>query len=123
MLVTLEQVQERKEPIDCCGLKARRKDESTWIVWCEEYDDMEFDMSETDLKDFLNESQGKRYRKCIAWRVCAGNGYACFEMCDEWQRNKCTEQQDKDRAYKEVSGKAYELQPQDESEQFKKYIY
>jgi hypothetical protein len=100
MEVTLEQVQKRQEPIDCCGLKARRKDETTWIVWCDEYDDMEFDMSEIDLKDLLNLSQGKRYRKCIAWHFCAGNGYACFEMCDEWQRIKCSEQQEKDRAYK-----------------------
>jgi len=97
MLVTLEQVQERQEPIDCCGIKAKRKDETTWIVGIpEEYNDMEFDTSDVDLKDLLNVSLGKRYRKCVAWRVCAGNGYACFEICDEQQRNKCSEQQEKD---------------------------
>ncbi len=99
MEVTLDEITDRKEPIDFCGIKATRKDESTWIVWFEEYDDMEFDTSEIDLKDLLNMSQGKRYRKCIALRMCAGNGYACFEMCDEWQRNKCSEQQEKDRMY------------------------
>ncbi len=100
MEVTLEQISGRKEPIDCCGVKATRKDETTWIVGIpEEYNDMEFDTSDLDLKDLLNESLGKRYRKCVAWRVCAGNGYACFEMCDKHQRNKCSEQQEKDKMF------------------------
>jgi hypothetical protein len=99
MEVTLDEITDRKEPIDFCGIKATRKDESTWIVWCEEYNDMEFDMSEIDLKDLLNMSQGKRYRKCIAWRMCAGNGYACFEMCDEHQRSKCSKQQEIDEMF------------------------
>jgi len=36
---------------------------------------------------------GNRYKKCIAWHWAAGNGYACFEMCCEDQRNACCGQQ------------------------------
>jgi len=98
MQITLEQVIDRQEPIDCCGIKATRNGENSWIVWIsEEYNDMEFDMNSSELRNLLNVSLGKRYRHCIAWHNCAGNGYACFKMCDEHQRNKCYEQQGKDK--------------------------
>ena len=40
---------------------------------------------------------GKRYKKCIAWSQVAGKGAYCPDMCSEEQREKCYEQQMKDR--------------------------
>ena len=43
------------------------------------------------------ETDGIRYRKCIAWRVHGGCGHACFEMCDEKQRSACKDQHTTDK--------------------------
>lgn len=42
------------------------------------------------------EVNGKLYRKCVAWRASAGNGYACHEMCCDAQRQACSDQQETD---------------------------
>lgn len=45
----------------------------------------------------MNKSiSGESYRHCIAWRVKAGYGNACFDMCPKEQREKCSKQQDID---------------------------
>lgn len=40
---------------------------------------------------------GEKYKKCIAWRMYAGRGFACFEMCSTKQQDACNEAQAKDR--------------------------
>lgn len=104
MRVTIEEIEKRQEPIDCIGMKARRGGSKDWIVALEEYYnyEMEFDMSNIELLDTVNSNQGKRYRKCIAWHNSAGYNHACFEMCDEWQRNMCSKQQEEDKSESEA---------------------
>lgn len=99
MKVTMEEVLARTEPVECLGVKARRAGPNDWIVALEEYYnyEMEFNMTDAEFLELMNNNQGKRYRKCIAWSQHAGNNYACFEMCDEWQRGECEKQQDEDR--------------------------
>ena len=45
-----------------------------------------------------NLPDGSVYRKCIAWRMIAGCGCACFEICPSEQRLACKEQQEEDKA-------------------------
>jgi hypothetical protein len=44
----------------------------------------------------INPVNGTRYRNCLSWRVSAGNGHACLDMCIEDQRLACNAQQEDD---------------------------
>ena len=43
-------------------------------------------------------ANGQRYKNCLGWHFCAGNGHVCFDRCDEEQRNACGQQQKEDQS-------------------------